>query len=153
MNRYQTIAKYFVIWSLVLMSISNRLFCCLPVFLQLCFSRFPLFYHTQHCSLICRMLLHIFVTILSVFILFLCMVLVIMIDQTLIQDVFLCNIQHVFSMYFCVFLIQDVILIQHVLSSILILALNKVKVFLTKHVLSLSKKLATNFLTLPIEIL
>ena len=47
-----------VTYSMVWMSILNSLFCRLQVLHRFCFLIFSLFFHIQHCSLICTTLFH-----------------------------------------------------------------------------------------------
>ena len=54
----KSLSNFFVICSLVLISISNSLFCCLQVSHQFSFLIFPLFSHTRHYSFICTTLFH-----------------------------------------------------------------------------------------------
>ena len=49
---------FFMTYSLVWMSIVNSLFCCLQVLHRFYSWHFPLFFHTQYCSLICAALSH-----------------------------------------------------------------------------------------------
>ena len=59
---YELLLNYckisFGTYSLVLVSISNSVFCCLQVLHLFCFSSFLLLCRIQHCSLICTMLFH-----------------------------------------------------------------------------------------------
>ena len=55
----KSLSNFFVICSLVLISISNSLFCCLQVSHQFSFLIFPLFSHTRHYSFICTTLFHV----------------------------------------------------------------------------------------------
>ena len=113
-----------MLWSMVLMTISNSHFLYLRVLRQLYLSSFPLFCHTQHCSLDFKMLFdfsHYFLASILLLYWIQRMVLAILIDQIIVPGVLFLIFNLIFSV------------------------LNKVESYCSKFTyFFLSKKLGTN---------